>query len=92
MDYGETVAVGTWLYDGHVPTGVKIVRQPFRRGSGDHEDPIHIRDGSADPCFVPWWQSPGEAGYHAASGQHETAEAAKAAADALVPGIKWESE
>ena len=91
MTEDDVLALGTWLYDGHVPAAVKVVRQPCRRGSGDHEDQIAIRDGSDTPCFVAWWQSPGDpTGFHSASGEHETLADAIAAADALVPGISWQ--
>ncbi|WP_432286478.1 hypothetical protein SLT36_06970 [Aminobacter sp. BA135] len=91
MSDGDVLALGTWHYDGHVPTAVKIVRQPYRRGSGDHEDPPAIRDGSETPCFVAWWGSPGDpCGFRSASGQHETLAEAMSAAEALVPSISWQ--
>jgi len=91
MADGDVLALGTWLYDGHVPTAVKIVRQPYRRGSGDHQDLPAIRDGSETPCFVAWWGSPGDpARFHSASGEHDTLVEAMSAAEVLVSGISWQ--
>lgn len=51
------VKEGTWLYDGTVPTGVRIVRCPVRYGTGDWEDPPDIREDLAEPGFDVQWAS-----------------------------------
>lgn len=52
------VQEGTWLYDGQVPTGVRIVSWPIRYGSGDWEDPPEIRDDYEIAGFDVQWASP----------------------------------
>lgn len=51
------VKEGTWLYDGNVPTGVRIVSCPVRYGTGDWQDPLDIREDLAEPGFDVQWAS-----------------------------------
>lgn len=52
------VKEGTWLYDGTVPTGVRIVSCSIRYGSGDCQDPPEVRADQAVPGFDVQWASP----------------------------------
>ena len=52
------VREGTWLYDGTLPTGVRIVSSPIRYGSGDYEDPPDVRDDYQIAGFDVQWASP----------------------------------
>ena len=52
------VKEGTWLYDGQIPTGVRIVACSMRWGSGDWEDPPEIRDDLKIDGFGVQWASP----------------------------------
>lgn len=49
---------GTWLYDGQIPTGVRVVACATRWGSGDDEDPPDIRDDVDVPGFDVLWATP----------------------------------
>lgn len=51
------VKEGTWLYDGTVPTGVRIVSCSIRYGSGDWADSPDIREDLAAPGFDVQWAS-----------------------------------
>jgi hypothetical protein len=84
---------GFWLYDGSVPTPVRIVSQPFWFGSGDNEDPEEIREDRPIPCFAIEW---------GASGQHEfravtrtinflTPEEAATHVEVSAPGVVWKA-
>ncbi|WP_153064268.1 hypothetical protein [Acidovorax sp. ST3] len=52
------VKEGTWLYDGTVPTGVRIVSCSIRYGSGDWKDPQEIQEDQKVPGFDVQWASP----------------------------------
>ena len=52
------VKEGTWLYDGTVPTGVRIVSCSIRYGSGDWEDPLEIQEDQTVPGFDVQWATP----------------------------------
>jgi hypothetical protein len=54
----SAVLEGTWLYDGRVLTGVRIVSCPVRYGTGDVEDPTEMRDDHPVPGFDVQWASP----------------------------------
>lgn len=49
---------GTWLYDGQIPTGVRIVSCSMRWGTGDWEDPPEIRENLKVDGFGVQWASP----------------------------------
>lgn len=52
------VKEGTWLYDGTVPTGVRIVSCYIRCGSSDWEAPPEIEEDQTIPGFDVQWASP----------------------------------
>ena len=52
------VREGTWLYDGRVPTGVRIVSCSIRYGSGDCLDPSEVQEDPTVPGFDVQWASP----------------------------------
>ena len=56
--YLTVVKEGTWLYDGTVPTGVRIVSCSIRYGSGDWEDPPETQEDQTVPGFDVQWASP----------------------------------
>lgn len=49
---------GTWLYDGQVPTGVRVAHCNVRYGTGDCQDPPEIRNDSLVAGFDLQWTSP----------------------------------
>ena len=52
------VREGTWLYDGRVPTGVRIVSCSIRYGSRDCLDPSEVQEDQTVPGFDVQWASP----------------------------------
>lgn len=52
------VKKGTWLYDGTVPTGVRIVSCSVRYGSSDRADPPEIQGDQTVSGFDVQWASP----------------------------------
>lgn len=52
------VLEGTWLYDGQVPTGVRIVSCTVRYGTCDWQDPPEIRDDQFVAGFDVQWATP----------------------------------
>jgi hypothetical protein len=49
---------GTWLYDGQIPTGVRVVQCNVRYGTGDRQDPPEICNDSLVAGFDVQWASP----------------------------------
>jgi hypothetical protein len=90
-DDEKLVRVGTWLYAGHVPAEVQLVRREFTIGTGDYEDPPEIRDSHDVPCYYFLWGHPSEPGvFKAASAQYQSLDDALTAAETIVEGgIKW---
>ena len=58
MNDFTVVKEGTWLYDGSVPTGVRIVSCSIRYGSGDWQDPPELQEDHVVPGFDVQWASP----------------------------------
>ena len=58
MNDFAVVKEGTWLYDGQIATGVRIVSCSVQWGSGDWEDPPEIRDDLEVAGFDVQWASP----------------------------------
>lgn len=52
------VREGTWMYDGHIPTGVRIVSCSIRYGSSDWQDPPDQHEDQSVPGFDVQWASP----------------------------------
>ena len=52
------VQEGTWLYDGQVSTGVRVVHCNIRYGTGDWQDPPEIRNDFSVAGFDVQWASP----------------------------------
>lgn len=52
------VQEGAWLYDGQVPTGVRVVHCNVRYGTGDWQDPPEIRNDVSGAGFDVQWASP----------------------------------
>lgn len=55
---GEVVLVGTWRYDGAVPSRVIVRASDVAFGSGDHEDPDDLREDRTTSCFYVGWYHP----------------------------------
>jgi len=47
------------LYDGTVPSGVRILESQVAFGTGDSEDEPHLRDDKARHCFYVEWATAG---------------------------------
>lgn len=54
----SVVKEGTWLYDGQVTTGVRIVSCDVRHGSGDWQDEPEVGDEFEVSGFDVQWASP----------------------------------
>ncbi|CAN7437973.1 hypothetical protein LJR066_002706 [Acidovorax sp. LjRoot66] len=52
------VREGTWMYDGHIPTGVRIVSCSIRYGSSDWQDPPDQHEDQSVPGFDVQWALP----------------------------------
>jgi hypothetical protein len=91
-EYQECVRIGTWLYDHAVPCAVRIMRRPFRPGSGDYEDPAEIREDQPGACFEIEYFSPTEPDRILAGGRYfADLEAAVAAVSAATQGtVRWQ--
>lgn len=60
MPQNKTVVkVGSWLYNGTVPTGVRILESDTAFGTGDIEDQPDIRDDKRIKCFYVDWCTAG---------------------------------
>ena len=58
MNDFTVVKEGTWLYDGSVLTGVRIVGCSIRHGSADWQDRPEVQEDQAMPGFDVQWASP----------------------------------
>lgn len=72
MRTSAVVREGSWLYDGTVPTRVRICRSPTWFGSGDHEDPPEEREDRDAECFYVEWEPAGSGTGGAGSGPFGT--------------------
>lgn len=55
---GDVELVGTWQYDSSVACRVVVRSSAVAFGSGDHKDPVHLREDREAPCFyVGWYHS-----------------------------------
>lgn len=93
MPSEEPILEDEFLYDGEVPTRVRITRQPFTPGTGDREDLSEVADDWLEPSFRIDWSEPGRpAVINAQGGAFATLEEAKASAEALAPGLTWKAK
>jgi len=78
---------GTWLYDGQILTGVRIVACSMRWGSGDWEDPPEAREDLKVDGFDVQWASPTSPVEY--PGHATACFATLAAAVEYVEGVAW---
>jgi hypothetical protein len=55
---GKVELLGTWLYDGSVPSRVVIRSSDIAFGSGDHHDSDNLREDRQVSCFYVDWYDP----------------------------------
>lgn len=82
---------GTFLYDGSVPCGIRIVQTDFSPGSGDYEDEPEARDDKFGIFYEVQMQSAGGDGrYSTGIPGFESLEAAVRHVESVAPGVLWE--
>jgi hypothetical protein len=89
---GPIVKRGTWLYDGHVPSEIRITRGGIMYGTGEPTDPPDIREDREVVSFNVWYESPpGSGEFPSGGGQYELLAEAMAAVERMLPGpVTWE--
>jgi hypothetical protein len=89
--HDATIKSGTWLFDGTVPVGVRIVKRDTFYGSGDHEDLPEDRENQNVTTFAVWFESTAQPGtFNTGGGQYRSLEDAVAGAEKLVGAtLKW---
>ena len=90
-DDAPIVKKGAWLYAGAVELEVRIIRQDFWAGSGDHLDPADVRDDRDVECFLVIYETAGDREPRfAGGGQYLTLEeAVSAARETVGDSLRW---
>jgi hypothetical protein len=87
--FGIAIAEGTWLYDGTVPTKVRVLQSDVAFGTGDYEDEPEYAEDRPGRCFYIQWEPAGGGSGGSITGPFSTLDEAKAHVQKTAGSVQW---
>lgn len=87
--YGIVVAEGSWLYDGSVPTKVRVLQCDVAFEAGDYDDEPEDAEGRPGPGFYVQWEFAGGGAGGSLTGPFPTLDEARSHVQKSAGAVRW---